>query len=260
LVAVRDLRVRLLGGLVVGGLHPSAVGSRKARTMFAALAVRPRRALPADVLAEILWPEQLPSRPGDQLGVLASRLRGVFGSERIRRSDAGYELAVDWVDVEELGAWATSAQVHLADGDGPSARHAAGRALALARGPLVPEEGAEWFERPRAAALRAVAAAALVGAEAALLAGDPLGATYAAQLALDDDPYDEAALRLLMRAHVAAGRPASALAAYAAMRTRLRDELGVSPDWRTEVVHTDALRTEPPIGVSAPLGRPHPSP
>lgn len=257
---MRDLRLRLLGGLSVEGLRPVAVGSRKARTMVAALAVPPHRVLSADVLAEILWPEQLPNRPAEQLGVLASRLRGVLGSERVRRSDAGYELLVDWVDVEELGSWVTAAQVHLVNGDGPSARRAAGRALALARGPLLPEEGAEWFDRPRAAALRVVAAAGLVGAEAALLVGDPLGASIAAQLALDDDPYDEAALRLLMRAHVAAGRPASALAAYAEMRARLRDELGVSPDSRTEAVHSYALRTEPLIGASPRSGPPHRSP
>ncbi len=52
-------------------------------------------------------------------------------------------------------------------------------------------------------------------AEAALLGGDPAGAVGFAETLMDDDPYDEGALRLVMRAHAAAGSPAAALAAYA---------------------------------------------
>ena len=62
-----------------------------------------------------------------------------------------------------------------------------------------------------------------------------------AEGALDHDPYDEAALRTLMRAHAAAGRPASALAAYARMRERLGEDLGVDPVKETEELHTAIL-------------------
>jgi hypothetical protein len=44
-----------------------------------------------------------------------------------------------------------------------------------------------------------------------------------------------------MRAHVAAGRPASALGAYAAVRARLAEELGVSPAAETEALHQEVL-------------------
>jgi DNA-binding SARP family transcriptional activator len=236
--------VRLLGGLVVEGLRPVDVGSRKARTVLAALALPPRSPVPVDVLAEALWGDDLPARPAEQVGVLISRLRGVLGADRLPRHDAGYSLVADWVDVDELEVRAGAAQAHLAAGDGLAARLAATMALDLATGPLLPEEDGEWVARPRAAVDRQVAAVGLVAAEAALLLGDPLGAAAAAAVALDHDPYDEAALRALMRAHVAAGRPASALAAYADMRARLSEDLGVSPDEATEAVHERILGTE----------------
>jgi DNA-binding SARP family transcriptional activator/predicted negative regulator of RcsB-dependent stress response len=241
---VAELRLRLLGGLVVEGLRPAEVGSRKARRLLAALAVPPRRPVRTDALLEVLWGDDLPSRPADQLGVLVSRLRGALGGEHVIRTDAGYRLASYWVDAEELTIRAGAARAHLLAGDGLTARLAATMALDLARGPLLPEEDGAWFDAPRAAASRAVGEAGLVAAEAALLVGDPLGACAAASLAIDHDPYDEAALRVLMRAHVAAGRPASALAAYADMRTRLREDLGVSPDASTEALHDDVLGSD----------------
>ena len=64
---------------------------------------------------------------------------------------------------------------------------------------------------------------------------------------LDHDPYDEAALRVLMRAYAAAGRPASALAAYARVRERLSEDLGVDPAPETEELHTLIL-----LGDAAP--------
>jgi DNA-binding SARP family transcriptional activator len=241
---VSDLRIRLLGGLQVEGLRSAEIGSRKARTLLAALAVPPRRAVPASTLAELLWGRDQPSRPVEQVGVLVSRLRGVLGSAHLTRSDAGYRLSGLWVDVEELELRTQAAQAHLAAGDGISARIAASMSLDLDRGPLLPEEEGDWFEPARAAAARLLGRAGLVAAEAALLVGDPLGAAAAAAVALERDPYDEAALRALMRAHVAAGRPASALGAYGAVRARLRDDLGVSPSPPTEALHDAIVGTE----------------
>ncbi|MGQ0833177.1 MAG: BTAD domain-containing putative transcriptional regulator [Microthrixaceae bacterium] len=244
--AVDDLRVRLLGGLSVDGFASKAIGSRKARTLLAALAVRRGGAAPVDALAEALWGEEQPTRPADQVGVIVSRLRGTLGVERIERHDAGYLLRADWLDVDELEARTADAQERLLAGDSLGARLAAGMALDLARGPLLPEEDGEWVDRPREASARTIATAGLVAAEAALASGDALGALAAASGGLDHDPYDEAALRAVMRAHVALGRPASALAAYAEVRSRLAEDLGVSPSADTERLHAEILGAEPP--------------
>jgi tetratricopeptide (TPR) repeat protein len=84
----------------------------------------------------------------------------------------------------------------------------------------------------------------VLAAEAALDAGDAFAAVGAASAALDHDGYDERALRVLMRAHVAVGRPASALGAYAVVRARLAEDLGVSPTPETEALH-DAVVLDP---------------
>jgi DNA-binding SARP family transcriptional activator len=250
-----DLRVRLLGGLLVEGLRPNEVGSRKARSVLAALAVARGSPVGVDVLAEILWGDDQPSRPSDQIGVLVSRARGVLGADRLPRHDAGYALLVDWLDLTAMDGHVGDADRAAAAGDGLTTRLAATMALDLVRGPLLPEEDAPWFDSPRATVARTIAATQLLAAEAALMGGDPAGALALAAAGLDHDPYDEAALRAVMRAHRALGRPASALAAYAAVRSRLREDLGVSPASETEHLHAEILN-DGPSSPAATVGAP----
>jgi len=234
------MRVRVLGPLVVEGVDVVAAGSRKGRTLLAALAAAGGEAVPVDELTELLWGDELPTRPADQISVLASRLRRVLGAHRVERSDAGYALRADWIDVVELAERGAEATARLGAGQHGAARAAASAALELVRGPLAAGELAEWFDARRRTVDRVVMRARSVLAHAALATGDAVTAAAAAADSLDDDPYDEAALRIVMRAQVALGRPASALKAYADMRARLRDDLGVSPVPETQAVH-DAI-------------------
>ena len=244
-----ELRIRLLGGLEIEGIAPKELGSRKARTLLKLLALARGAPVSADRITDVLWGDEPPSRPVDQIGVLVSRLRPVLGPDRLARGDAGWSLAVDWLDVDELEARVDEAAARL-DAESHAAALAAARAaLELVRGELLADEpDAEWAEAERFAVARAVARARVVAAGAALGAGHAGDAAAAAELALDHDPYDEAALRVLMRAHVAAGRPASALAAYARVRARLSEDLGVDPTATTEELHTAILLGD----VSAP--------
>lgn len=246
--------MRLLGGLVVEGREAREVGSRKARTLLAVLAVARGAPVPVDALAEVVWGDDLPARPSDQVGVLVSRLRSVLGVEHLVRSDAGYALDVDWLDLAELDVRTAEAADHLRRGQAVEARLCATMALDLARGSVLPEEDGPWLDAPRATAARALSTASLVAAEAALATGDPWGAAAAASSGLELDPYDEASLRALMRAHAAAGRPASALAAYAEVRARLAADLGISPGPDTEALHQALLGTDgpSPAGQAAP--------
>lgn len=235
-----QVRVRLLGGLQVEGLEEREIGSRKGRTLLKLLVLARGAAVSADRIVDVLWGDDTPSRPADQVGVLVSRLRAVLGADRVTRTDAGYALRVDWLDLDEIDERVAEAERRHAAGRPAAARAAAEAALALVRGPLVPDEDGEWVEAPRAAAARLVRRAQLVLTEAATAAGDHGAAVAAAEDVLDADPYDEAALRALMRAHVAAGRPASALAAYVRVRERLAEDLGIPPSEATEELH-DAI-------------------
>ena len=233
--------MRLLGGFEIEGVLERDLGSRKGRTLLKMLAVARGRPVSVDRIADALWGDAQPSHPADQVGVLVSRLRGVLGAERIGRSDAGYLLVAEWVDVDELSELAATASTALDEGRVGAARAAAGAALALARGPLLPEEEGEWVEAERLVIGALVSRVERLAVDAAVAAGDHGAAAAAAEQALARDPYDEVVLRSLMRSHLAAGRPASALAAYARVRRRLADELGVSPIAETEAVYADAL-------------------
>ncbi len=254
------LRLRLLGSFQVERFEPNQVGSRKARGLLKLLALGRGQPVSVDRLIDCLWPDELPSRPEEQVSVLVSRLRSVLGADRLPRVEAGYALRADWLDVQALEDLAEEASRRLAAGNVAMARAAAAAALALVRGPLLADEpDAEWLLSERAAVERLVAAARSVGARAALAASDYQAAAELAAGALDADPYDEAALRLLMQAHSAAGRPGSALAAYAQMQGRLREDLGADPAPETQQLHQaillqqSAAREEPrPEGALPP--------
>jgi DNA-binding SARP family transcriptional activator len=247
---MRELRLRVLGPFEVEGVEPHRLGSRKARTLCKVLALAHGRPVGLDRLVECVWPERPPARPSVDVAVLISRLRSVLGAGRLARSDAGYALVADWLDLVALTTLVEEASARLGAGSWSAARAAAAGALALDRGPLLADEpDAPWAELERASAARLMAQARHTSSLAALATGDPLGAADVAEALLDHDPYDEAALRTLMAAHATAGRPASALAAYARVRVRLGEDLGVEPAPATEAVHTAIVREQPIPGI-----------
>jgi DNA-binding SARP family transcriptional activator len=261
---VGAVRVRVLGPLRVDGVAPTDLATRKGRTLLALLALARGRPVPVDRIVDVLWGDAPPRRPADQVAVLASRLRAVLGRERVPSGDAGYALVVDWFDLAELESRADEADARLAAGAHAAARLAVAAALALVHGPVLADHpDAPWCEPERAAAARLLSRVRATGARAALAAGDPVAACDLAATATVDDPYDEDAVRLLMQGHLAAGRTGAALAAYAALRARLVEELGADPDPATEALHTAILRGSavtgpPPALVAVAPGAPVP--
>lgn len=251
------LRVRLLGGLDIEGVEFAQLGSRKARTLVARLALGRGAAVAADALTEIIWPGgDRPRRPADQLSVLVSRLRAVLGAQALPRVGHGYALLADWLDVDALAGLVTEARTRLDAGGLAPARSAIDAALALDRGPLLPDEDpAPWLEPEREAAARVSALARLTSAQIAFAARDPWTAISAAASTLDIEPYDETALRLLMSACASAGRPAQGIAAYLEMAQRLRDELGIDPAAETTSSYVDLLQQKVPQEVKRADGQ-----
>ncbi|WP_281689977.1 BTAD domain-containing putative transcriptional regulator [Pseudonocardia thermophila] len=236
------LRVRLLGDFRVDGVELDALRSRKARTLVKRLAIERGASVSVGGLTEAIWPAAAPARPERDLHVLVSRARAVVGAQRIARRDGGYVLVADWWDVEELLALGQEADRRSAADDLTGARAAAEGALELVRGPLLADEpDAEWASEARAAVAAAISGIRRVAATTALAMGQPGAAAAHAAEVLRADPYAEDALRTLMRAHAAAGRPGSALAEFARLRERLADELGVDPAPATLAVHAQIL-------------------
>ena len=258
---MRTVRLRLLGELEVEGCELHRLGRRQVRLVLKVLALGHDQPVSLDRLVDCLWGDEPPARPADQVSVLVSRVRSVLGAERVRRNDAGYTLAVDWLDLDALGEYASEAERRLKTGAVGAARIAASAGLSLIRGPLLADEpDAAWVEAERSIADALVARVRHTAVTAAVVARDWGTAAALSDQLLAADPYDEVALRALLEATARTGRPASALAMYARARRRLAEDLGVSPTAQTEALHTaillgevpaetaDTVRTAPPRG------------
>lgn len=110
------VRIRVLGGFGVDGVAERNLGRRKARTRLKVLALARGGPVSVDALADVPWGAHVPARPADQVGVLVSRLRGVLGADRLLRSDAGYAVVTDWLDVDEVADLAARAAEAPQDG------------------------------------------------------------------------------------------------------------------------------------------------
>ncbi len=245
------LRVRTLGAFEIEGVDLTAVRSRKTRLLLKVLALGRGRPVSVDRLLEVIWGGEPPMHPERDLSALVSRARGVVGRDAIPRNDAGYALDASWFDLDEAELLTHRAAAQLVAGAAVDAVESARAGLALLRGPLLAgEPDAPWADVERAAVARISARLRELAGQAALACGDTTGAATLAELGLEEDPYDEASLRLLMTAQTRAGRPGSALAAYATLRERLVEDLGANPSSETEALHT-AIVCEEPISIMA---------
>lgn len=248
--ATSELKVSVLGALHIQGVDKHALGSRKARTLIKVLAVARGQPVPVPRLIDCLWPDRPPARPTQQISVLVSRLRSVLGQERIPRSDAGYQLLADWIDLDVANHLATAASRRLTAQNYASARLAAEASLALMRGELLADEpDSPWADEERAAIARLAVDVRRTAARAALAVGDYAAAREMAEAVVAVDAYDEGALQVLMAALAHAGQPGTALATFARTRKRLREDLGVDPSSATDAVHKAILQGKPIPGL-----------
>ncbi len=253
---MKSLALRVLSDFGVDGVEPQALGSRKGRLALCVLALAGGQVVPADVLVDTLWGDAPPAQPEDQLAVLISRLRSVLGRDRIQHRDRGYLLVCDWLDASELAALTEEMDRRRGAGNVLGAAAAARVALSLLRGYGLPSVSGEWAQLRLAELDRLAGRARRVAATALFEAGDWMAAADAASAAVAADGYDEESLRILLRAHVAGGRVAAALSAYAQARERLAGDLGTDPSPETVVLYTAILRGELPPPPPAPAGRP----
>jgi predicted ATPase/DNA-binding SARP family transcriptional activator len=231
----RVTAVGVLGPLRVEGPDgPVEIGSARQRRLLVALAAHPGRVVGAELLTELVW-ETMPADPAGALHTTVSRLRRALPPPaRIATEGEGYRLLAE-VDVAVFAA-------HLAAAGRDPQRYAP--ALALWRGRPFAELDHPALQ-PEVARLVELRAAAVEGHAQALLdtgrAGEAVAALEALVVA---EPLREGAVALLMRALVAAGRQGAALAAYARLRTRLADELGLDPAPDLRELEQQVLRQE----------------
>jgi len=259
-----ELWLRLVGGFAVyraGRIQPATqVGSRKARTLLALLAVAGWRFVRADSIAMALWRDGPPRQPADNVATLVSRLRATLGPDTIVGGRAGYRLGdAVRVDLHDAAGLVDDAETRLDHGEPGAALGGAQRALTLLADPiLVDDASAAWVEPAHALHTGLLRRARRTVAEAALRVGDAPTAVAAAEAAVLADQLDEAAYRTLMLAHDLASEPARALTTYERLRATLADELGVDPAPPTRRLHATILQCNAVIGRPAEYRLPRP--
>ncbi len=248
------LSLRLLGGFSVVDAEGRApvLSYVKLRALLACLAVERGSELPRTWLAGLLWPELDDATARQNLRRALSNLRaalrdrdGTASCFRISRAAIGLNpaVAID-IDVADLLSPPVACDIAAFAGtDDARCRDCLLRMetmVARYRGELLPgfslpdnPEFDEWLSARREMLHRH--AALLLDRLAACHAarGEPTQALPFALRRLDLDPWDEAALRRVMRIYVAGGQAAAALTQFNAFRRELQDELGVQPDRET---------------------------
>lgn len=239
------LKVSLLGGFELRqGTEPVAIESGRIRSLIAWLALHADGPQPRQRVAAALWPESPEGQARTNLRNLIHQLRRVF-PDIDRYLETGGSL-LEWLPGAPL--WVDAAEFERAFS---AARDRGGLsssledALALYRGPLLPECYEPWIvdEQARVARLH------LSGLEALLErydeAEDFPNVRSISERILRHDPLSERAHRGRIAALAALGDRAGALRAYHECESLLAAELGVRPSRATQRVHQAALAAEP---------------
>jgi DNA-binding SARP family transcriptional activator len=229
-------------------LTDGEIGSRKSRTLLKLLAVERPRLVTVDRIVEILWPDERPASPEQNVAIMVSRLRAVLGAELIQGGRAGYRLAAGpgvVVDLDVAAGFCEQAEGKLGTAAAVALAAAERADELLSAGTAIGEEhDADWADPARDQVRELLRRVRLAAAEASLATGDPRRAVGYAEAAVAADPLDEAAHRWYMSAAAAAGEQAKALAAYEALRQRLGRELGADPAPQTRELHLAILREQ----------------
>jgi DNA-binding SARP family transcriptional activator/Tfp pilus assembly protein PilF len=235
--------------------------TRQARQLLKILLTERPRALSADRLIEILWPNSTPAAAATTLRSAINALRNVLEPERPNRAPSRYILTQApgyafhlhpdiWLDVElfqkelELSRQAhTHAEriLHLR------------QALALyVDDYLTSDPYADWVRVERERLQELYFGAVLQLAELQAATGQHEEAIAATRQLLARDPVRETAYQALMRFQAATGDSAAALLTFERCRNLLSEELGADPSPATQLLHQRILNGD----IEAPGPRP----
>ncbi|MDD7934089.1 ATP-binding protein [Actinomycetospora straminea] len=248
MVDVTDVRV--LGAIEVDG---APVRSARVRRLLALLALEPGRVVPVDRLVDDVWPDGAPEHGEAALHSLVARARRVVGATALATRPPGYalELAPDALDATAAAGLQERARAAVDAHDRASLLD---EALALWRGPAFAEFADEEPFRPVAVRLEELRRELEdARAQTDLDLGRPGDAVARLEVLVAAAPLRERRRELLVDALHRAGRPGDALAAVAAHRRVLADELGLDPGPAIRELEARVLAGEPapPVVVAA---------
>lgn len=241
-------RVQVCGPLrvVVGGEDVSvAIPTGQASTLFTYLVLTRTRPTDRRQLATVLWPEEPPTSAERIVPALLSRLRSAVGAQVLPpRGEPQLRLPEPaFVDLERARQAVHAADAAVSARDWPAAWTSARIALHTALRDFLPGVDLPWAaaERDNLRDIRWRAWEAVGEAGLGLGGSEVVSSRRAARELIRQEPLRESGYRLAMRAAIAQGNHAEALAIYDRLRTRLADDLGVDPGPESRALFEDVL-------------------
>ena len=231
------VRICVLGPLEVfaRGGERLPLCSPQARAVLALLLLGSGAVVPLDRLVEGVWGERPPAsavlKVQGHICTLRKMLRPAGAPELLVTRPPGYQLLTEYYrcDMDEFTADLRHAAALSALGDIEQACEVLDVALASWRGAALADVPSEQVQRHvvRINGLRSIAVQDKARLDLRL--GRTLRAIEQLGPEVDAYPLDERAREILIHAYLRLGQRHAALACYESGRTRLRDELGISP-------------------------------
>ncbi len=193
-----------------------------------------------------------------------ARLRRQFGAGLVATSDAGYLVPAGVsTDADVFGELVAAAQEAAFADHGSERERICRAALALWSGPVAYEGVRDDLVAAERARLDELHRRARSDLASCLLdtPGEPASREEALALArglISDNPLDEGAVVLAMRAAYSLHRQAESLGFFDELRRTLREELGVTPGPEVAQVHALVLGHDAALGVAARPARDRP--
>jgi len=265
---VSTLRVRLFGALDLerDGRQLDRFSSRKARDLFAYLAVHRRGGHGRDQLAGIFWGDSSDDRARHALNTTLWRINRVLGARddhprqngclRITAQHIAFNTAADvWLDVAEFESRCRAAEQSKDVAERIALYE---QAISFYRGDLLPDSYEDWcvLERERLQSLYVRALSRVMGYHAQR--GDHAVAIDCGMRILGCDQLQEEVHRDLIQLYLDSGQPAAALKQYRICEELLREELAVAPAPETRALLTRIMGVThaAPNVAARPIGTP----
>ena len=214
-----------------------------------------RHNIRADQLADALWPHMEADYAHKSFTATLHRLRRLLDDDEavvLRDGRLSLSRALVWVDTWALEQLCDDFDAALR-GTAPEAaepvlRHFAEQALALYRGPFLPDESEQpayiaCREQIRARLLRFVARLARGWEEA----GSPMSAAEVYLRCIDADELCEPFYRQLMLCYQRSGEPGEAIATYERLRTALSTRMKKMPAAENQALYANLRSTGSPL-------------
>jgi DNA-binding SARP family transcriptional activator len=250
-----DLKIAVLGPLEAWHQGtPVAMGGDQQRALFALLALHTGTGMRRDEIIEALWPTGPPQTAVAIVQTYVSRLRRALGQGRpacdadgvLITRGTGYRLRLGagQLDLLAVTRLAERARNALAEGDLTTACGAFDDALGRWRGePLADIELLQ--PHPALAELRRLWSDMVMDyADTSSALGWHARVLPYLRALTQREPLDERAHACLMIALAGTGQQAAALQAYAEIRERLSDQLGIDPGAELAEAHARVLRQD----------------